>query len=140
MKSLRPMVAMIVFPLAMTAACKPGEESGKVYKVLEQDASSQASGGPQEASQDSSGAPNATSHKMRTAIFSFGNKRYSLLLPSSDSHLLNLSAGQIICLRKEDGAPRIVTEEGVLLPGVAQAVPRIPATKGRALSPGRLSK
>jgi hypothetical protein len=132
MKWLHRLIALIVLSSAgMAAQCQPGDESGRIYKVADQEVSSQASGGPQ---LPSNAAPNSTVLSLRTAIFFFGNKRYSLFVRSSDSREVNLSAGQTVCLRKEGGVTHIVTEQGRVLPGVPRPLPTLPANKKPGVS------
>jgi len=120
---------ILVSVAAVVAQCHPGDESGRVYKVIDEDVSSQVRGGPQAASED---GPKPTTVTMRTATFSFGKKRYSLRLSSLQN--VNLSAGQGICLRNENGEARIMTQQGLLLPGVAHLVPAIPGNKKPGVS------
>ena len=133
MKRLHRLIALVLSSAGMAAQCQPGDESGRVYKVAEQDVSSEVRGGPQQASPDEPSAPKGKGLTLRTGIFIFGNKRYSLVLPS-DGRDWNLSAGQSICLREEDGVVHIVTASGRVLPGVPRPLPTVPANKKPGVS------
>ena len=131
MKFLIPVVVLALLSAAAVAAqCRPGDEPGRVYKVIDQDVSSQVRGGPQAASED---APSPKAVTLRSALFSFGNRRYSLLLRSPNSQV-NLSDGQSVCLHVENGEAKIVTQQGLILPGVARIVPAITGTKKPGVS------
>lgn len=114
-------------------ACKSSDQTGKVFKVIEQDVSSEVRGGPQQAFSDESSAPKGKTQTLRTGLFIFGNKRYSLLLPS-DARDTDLSPGQSVCLREEDGAVHIVTASGRVLHGIPRPLPTLPANKKPGVS------
>jgi len=134
MKRLRRMlVAMAIPSFGMAAACKPGDEAGTVYKVIEQDVSSAITAGPQAASPEGSPIASPRAVTMKTVIFVFGHKRYSLLL-RSDSQQMNFSSGQSVCLRKERDVPHIVTEQGTVLPGIPKMLPAVPGNKKPGVS------
>jgi hypothetical protein len=112
---------------ALAAACKPGYETGTVYKVLDQNVSSKWSGGPKQAAEEGSRAEGLKPLTLRTILFSSGGKRYSLLLPGSpDQEGLDLSPGHSICFREENDGVHVATTQGKTLPGTAKILPRIP--------------
>jgi hypothetical protein len=111
----------------LAAACKPGYETGTVYKVLDQNVSSRSSGGPKQAAEEGSQAQRLKPLTLRTILFSSGGRRYSLLLPGSPDHEgLDLSPGQSICFREENDDIHVATQQGKILSGTAKILPRIP--------------
>jgi|SRR5581483_2597207 len=127
MKSvLLTLVALGIASAQLAAVCKASDQPGRVVKVIEQDVASKPTAGPQAPlpeGSESSGSFRAGS--VRTAIFSFGKKRYSLLMFAADREP-RLMPGEPVCLREEHGEARIATEQGIILPGIAKLVPAIP--------------
>jgi hypothetical protein len=129
MTSIGMLALLLAGSVQMTAECKPGDQAGSVFKVVDRDGFSKLSSGPEPAPRNETGVrSNSATLPVRTAILLFGQKRYSLLLEPSDSEP-KLSAGQSVCLHNQNGEARIMTRERIVLPGIAKPVPTIPANK-----------
>ena len=124
---LGTVLVLVLSPLSLSAACKPGYRTGTVLKVVDLDLSSAASARAKKAGGGGQSPERNNAASARVATFRAGGERYELQFPpGAASSAFTLSAGQEVCFRKEGNEIRVLTDDGKPLPGAARPVPRVP--------------
>ncbi|HXZ78816.1 MAG TPA: hypothetical protein VEG30_02730 [Terriglobales bacterium] len=120
------LIVLTIFSARLSGACGPGDQTGKVIKIIDEDLSSQGAGAtsrPQPPGQSAKPNPATLS---RSIIFAIGNQRYGLRIPpGSPSQSLNLSSGEEICIRTEETKMHVLTKDGEPIPGTARPIPSL---------------
>ncbi|HMK28047.1 MAG TPA: hypothetical protein VK473_00075 [Terriglobales bacterium] len=124
--SVWALAILAVFSAQLFGACRPGQQTGKIIKVIDEDLSAQSAGTASRPMPPGQSAKPNPATVSRSIIFAIGNQRYGLrMAPGSASQALEFSPGEELCVRTEETKIQVLTKDGEPIPGVSRPIPAL---------------